>query len=147
MKIILKVLALLLCSASPLYALPTDAIGHIQTLRGTASILRGSLTLPAAVGTELQRGDLIRTGSSGAAGLVMTDDTTISLGPESELALTDYAFAPEEGKFSLVARMIKGTFVYLSGLIAKLAPDKVQLTVPDATISVRGTKLLIAVQP
>jgi hypothetical protein len=42
--------------------------------------------------------------------------------------------------------MAKGTFVYLSGLIGKLSPDAVKLTLPDATVGVRGTKLLIDVQ-
>jgi len=43
-------------------------------------------------------------------------------------------------------KMAKGTFSYLSGLIAKLAPDSVKLLIPDATIAVRGTKLLVDVQ-
>ncbi len=42
--------------------------------------------------------------------------------------------------------MIKGTFAYLSGLIGKLSPDTLQLEIPEATIVVRGTKLLIEVR-
>jgi hypothetical protein len=102
--------------------------------------------VPIAVGTPLQRGDLVRTAKPGAVGIILLDDTTISLGPNSELSLKEYTFAPKEGKFSLVARMVKGTFVYLSGLIGKLSPNAVQLLIPDATIAVRGTKLLIEVQ-
>ena len=60
-------------------------------------------------------------------------------------ALKEYAFDPKEGKFSLVAQMVKGTFVYLTGLIGKLAPNTVKLVIPDATIAIRGTKLLVAV--
>jgi len=45
----------------------------------------------------------------------------------------------------MAARMMKGSFAYLSGLIGKLAPDTVQLAIPDATIAVRGTKLLVEV--
>jgi hypothetical protein len=92
------------------------------------------------------RGDVVRTGKDGSMGIVLTDDTTISLGPNSELAIKEYAFDPKEGKFALLARMAKGTFVYLSGVIAKLAPNSVHLEIPDATIAVRGTKLLIEVQ-
>ena len=127
-------------------ALAADTIGHIQTIKGSATVIRGNLTLQAATGTALNSGDLIRTGKPGAVGIVMTDDTTISLGPNSEFSLQDYAFNPKEGKFSLVARITKGTFVYLSGLIAKLAPNAVQLIIPDATIAVRGTKLLVEVE-
>lgn len=127
-------------------ALPADAIGRIQTLQGTASIIRGAATLQATAGIPLNRGDLVRTGRPGSVGIVLTDDTTISIGSNSELSLNEYAFEPKEGKFTLVARMFKGTFSYLSGLIGKLSPGSVQLVIPDATIGVRGTKLLIEVQ-
>lgn len=127
-------------------ALPVDAIGRIQTFQGTASIIRGTVTFAAATGIPLSRGDLIRTGKPGAVGIVLTDDTTISIGPNSELSLNEYLFEPKEGKFSLVARMFKGTFSYLSGLIGKLSPGSVRLVIPDATIAVRGTKLLVDVQ-
>jgi hypothetical protein len=129
----------------PATVFAVDTIGQVHTLKGTAAILRGTDTLTASVGTTLHRGDRVRTGKPGAVGIVLTDDTTISLGPNSELALKEYVFSPKEGKFQLAARMMKGSFAYLSGLIGKLAPDTVQLAIPDATIAVRGTKLLVEV--
>ncbi len=132
--------------ASSAFALPSGPIGKIQTLQGTASVLRESRIIPLQIGTLLYKGDLVRTAKPGAVGIVLTDDTTISLGPNSELSLTDVVFDPKEGKFSLVTRMVKGTFSYLSGMIGKLAPNAVQLIVPDATIAVRGTKLLITIE-
>lgn len=135
-----------LFSILPAFAVQADVIGHIQTLRGTASVVRGDSTLPAAIGATLNRGDSIRTGKPGAVGIVMTDSTTISLGPNSELSLKEYTFTPKDGKFSLVVRMIKGTFVYLSGQMGRLAPDNVHLLIPDAIIGLRGSKLLVEVQ-
>ncbi|HEY9209841.1 MAG TPA: FecR domain-containing protein [Methylotenera sp.] len=123
-----------------------DKIGHIQNLEGTASILRDGTTLAGVAGTALYRGDLVRTGKPGAVGIVLTDDTSISLGSGSELSLNDYAFEPKESKFALGIRMIKGTFSFISGQIVKLAPDSAQLHTPDATIAVRGTKLLIQIK-
>ncbi len=125
---------------------PAEVIGHIQNIEGIASILRGGAVLPGAAGAALYRNDLIRTGKPGAVGIVLTDDTTVSLGSGSELSLNDYAFDPKEGKFALVMRMIKGTFSYITGQIVKLAPETAQVRTPDATIAVRGTKLLIEVK-
>ncbi len=127
-------------------SLANDKIGQIHTMKGDVTIIRGTTVLPANIGTPLQKGDLVRTGKPGAAGIVLTDDSTFSMGSNSELALKEYAFNPKEGKFSLVARMVKGTFAYLSGLIGKLSPDSIQLSIPDATIAIRGTKLLVEVQ-
>lgn len=136
----------MLCCGPALANQSIDKIGHIQNLEGTATIVRDGAALAGAAGTALYRGDLVRTGKPGAVGIVLTDDTSISLGSGSELSLSDYAFEPKESKFALVIRMVKGTFSYISGQIVKLAPGSAQLQTPDATIAVRGTKLLIEIK-
>lgn len=136
----------ILVSAPAIAQQPAETIGHIQNREGVVSIQRGGTTLPGAAGAALYRGDLIRTGKPGAVGIVLTDDTTVALGSSSELSLNDYTFDPKEGKFALAMRMIKGTFSYITGQIVKLAPDTAQVHTPDATIAVRGTKLLIQIQ-
>ncbi|MBA5607913.1 FecR domain-containing protein [Duganella sp. FT3S] len=123
-----------------------EVIGTIQNLQGTVSIARAGATLPATVGTALYRGDQVRTGKPGAVGIVLGDDTTISAGSSSELAINDYLFDPNNGKFALVVRMLKGTFSYITGQIGKLAPDTVKVRTPDATIATRGTKVLIEIK-
>ncbi|GAB3356574.1 MULTISPECIES: FecR family protein [Giesbergeria] len=124
----------------------TNTIGHLQNLSGSATVDRAGTPLPAAAGMVLLQGDRIRTGRPGAAGIVLTDDTSISLGSGSELLLNDYAFAPQEGKFALALKLLKGTFSYVTGQIVKLAPEAAHVQTPTATIAVRGTKLLIEVQ-
>lgn len=145
MKTMILGLSLILLTISPSAAMQQDAIGHIQTLKGAASILRNDKTVPAAIGVPLYCGDVIRTTKTDSVGIVLTDDSTFSLGPNSEIILKDYLFNPKEGKFSLVTRMAKGTFSYLSGMIGKLSPNSIHLELPEATIAVRGTKLLIKI--
>jgi hypothetical protein len=146
MKAIVYVCFLFLLIMQPAFAFETDSIGHIQTLKGSASISRVNLTLPAAIKGTINRGDLVRTSKDSSIGIVMLDDTTLSLGPSSEIIIRDYAFFPKEGKFTFLARMAKGTFSYIAGLIGKLSPNSIQLEIPDATLAVRGTKLLVEVQ-
>jgi hypothetical protein len=74
------------------------------------------------------------------------DDTFLSLGPGSDLVIDQFVYAPRQGKLSLVFRMLKGTAVYLSGLIAKLAPDSVYFVTPSASVGVRGTKFAVKVE-
>ena len=123
-----------------------ETIGHIQMIEGQVNVQRNGTMLPGVKGTPLVHGDLIRTGKPGSVGIVLTDDSSISLGSSSEFALTDYAFEPRENRFALALKMVKGTFSYISGLIVKLAPNKAQLQTPDATIAVRGTKLLVEIK-
>jgi hypothetical protein len=123
-----------------------ERIGRIRTIDGQVTLVRSGAQVPVAVGAELHRGDVIRTGRPGAVGLVLEDETIVSLGSGSDLTLVDFAFAPKEGRFALVMKMARGTFSYLSGLIGKLSPGSIQLQLPDATIAVRGTKLLITIE-
>jgi hypothetical protein len=139
-------LSLFLFAAVPARALQPEAAGHFQKLKGAASITRGSDVLPAVVGTPLYGGDTIRTAKASSASIVMADDSVLSLGPTSEMVLKNYIFNPKGGKFSFVTRMVKGTFGYLSGIISKLSPGSIQIETPDASISVRGTKLLVDVE-
>lgn len=139
-------LLFLFFSIPPAYAENGAKIGNIQTLKGSSTILRGGQSLAAAPGVLVYRDDLIQTAKDSAVGVVLVDDSTISLGAESEVLIEICDFVPKEGKFALVLRMMKGTFSYISGMISKLAPESVRLEIPDATIAVRGTKLLVDVR-
>lgn len=146
MKTLICGLCMSLLVAISAAAETTDVIGQIRTLKGSATVQRHDALLPAGVGVPLRQGDVIRTAAPGAVGIVLNDDTTIALGPNSELELKDYAFDPRQGTFASVMRIVKGSLVYLSGLIGKLAPQTVQVQTPDATIAVRGTKMLVEVK-
>ncbi len=139
-------LAVLVCVPAMAARDSSDIIGHVQHLTGTASIVRDSAVVAITAGAALYPGDVVRTGKPGAAGVVLTDDTTISLGSGSEIALNDYVFQPKDGKFALALKMVKGTFAYVTGQIVKLSPESAQVQTPDATIAVRGTKLLIQIE-
>ncbi len=145
MKTSLLAIFLFTLTVSTVFAQTPETIGHIQTIRGEASILRNSKTEAALKGSPVYLGDTIKTTKTGAVGIVLTDETTFSLGPDSTITLKDYLFNPKESKFSIIARLTKGTFSYLSGIIAKLSPESIRLEIPEATIAVRGTRLLIKV--
>ena len=136
---------LLMVLMLPGYSRATGEIGSIKTFKGEVFIVRGGTALPAEEGAAVFQDDLLRTGSNGALGVILKDDTTLSLGPDSELSLQEYVFEPKENRFSVVLRVLKGTFVYMSGVIGKLAPDSIRLETPDSTIAVRGTRLMIKV--
>ena len=88
---------------------------------------------------------MIKTDGSGSVGLVFSDDTRVTLGPGTEIAVDDYLFKPLEKNLSFVLRIVQGTVSYLSGQMAKLSPESVDLVMPAATIGVRGTHILIKV--
>jgi hypothetical protein len=141
----LAVVALVMVGA-PALAQPAPA-GRIKVVSGSAFIVRPGGTLPAAVGQPVFESDTVRTGEDGHLGITLNDDTRLSLGSNSEVRLDTFRYAPAEGALALAMRFLRGVAVYVSGQIAKLAPDSIRLEAPSAIVGVRGTTLAIHVVP
>lgn len=138
----------LVCAvATPVVAQERSVAGRIKVLSGSAFIVRDGAPLPAQLGQVVFESDGVRTGADGKIGLTLNDDTRLSLGPNSELKLEQFKFAPADSAFGLALKFIKGAATYVSGRIAKLAPDSIKLETPAAIIGVRGTTLAISVLP
>ncbi|MFO1307968.1 MAG: FecR family protein [Burkholderiales bacterium] len=135
--------AILLLAASSL-ATAAD-IGQVKTSKGDVSIERGGTTLPGTIGTRLEAADVIRTGPDGSAGITMSDNSLLSVGPNSVLALDTYRFdtTTHQGQFD--ATLSKGSLAVVSGKIAKQAPDAMKVRTPASVLGVRGTEFVVAV--
>jgi hypothetical protein len=118
-------------------------IGVVRNSAGSTTVTRGGNILPATTGTRLHVGDTLGTGPDGSLGVILRDNSSLSIGPSSSLILRDFLFSPSEGKFSLLVRLSRGTMAYLSGLIGKLAPEKARFETPTATIGIRGTHFAV----
>ncbi len=122
------------------------SVAIVKNVSGNANVVRQGQTIAATNGMEISENDTLRTGRNGSIGIVFTDDTFLSLGPGSVLIIDEFVFAPKQGKFSIVVRMLKGTAAYLSGLISKLSPDSAHFKTPTASIGIRGTKFVAKVE-
>jgi hypothetical protein len=141
------VLVLILGAATPVMAQQPSPAGHIKTSSGAAFIVRNNATLAAKPGTAIFETDALRTGADGTVGVTLKDDTRLSLGPSSEVRLERYVYAPGEGGFAMVLKFARGVAAYVSGRMAKLAPDSIRLETPSAIVGVRGTTVAIRVEP
>ena len=145
----LRVFALALVFVPVLFGAISSAassIGLVKVADGLATVQRGDATLRAHPGLALQEGDILRTGADGRMGVVLRDDSRLSLGPESEIQISSFVFAPAEGRLALVAKMAHGVLAFVSGRIAKLSPDAVRIETPVAILGVRGTQFLAKVE-
>ncbi|HEX2720536.1 MAG TPA: hypothetical protein VHM71_06250, partial [Candidatus Deferrimicrobium sp.] len=76
-----------------------ETIGAVRTVSGDATVTRGEKTFPAAPGLKLLVGDTLGTGRDGSLGVILRDDSSLSIGPGSRLVLQRFLFSPSEGKF------------------------------------------------
>jgi len=123
----------------------SDVIGYVMKVSGNASVTTGTTSVAAVVGTPLTEGAVLRVGPQSSLGITLRDNTLMSLGPNSELAIEDYLYAPEKNDLKLTARITHGTLNFISGVISKLRPESVQIKTPTGTIGVRGTHFLVKV--
>ena len=135
-----------LVMAGPAAAEQPAAAGRVKTVAGDAYIVRSGNTVPVQVGHEVFESDSVRTGAGGRVGLMLRDDTRVSIGPQSEVRVDAFRYAPAEGHLALALRFVQGVAVYVSGKIAKLAPDAVRLETPAAIVGVRGTTVAVKVE-
>ncbi len=139
------VLVIAMLSAAPVAAEQAVPAGHIKVATGAAYIVRQNTTIPAKPGDAVFPTDTLRTQANGVLGVTLADDTRVSLGPDSEMRLERYVFAPADGALGMVLNFVKGVAAYVSGRMAKLAPDAVRLETPAAIVGVRGTTVAIKV--
>ena len=148
MRQILPIAIFLAALAAPGWCAPsmgTDPgiIGIVRNTEGQAMVHRGGMEIRAAVGTKLAVGDTLSTGPDGSVGIILRDNSSLSLGPQSRIALQDFQFSPAEGRLSFIARLAKGTMAYMSGIIGKLSPRSVRIDTPVASIGIRGTCFVV----
>jgi hypothetical protein len=138
----------LICAvATPVMAQERAVAGRVKVSTGAAFIVHEGAQIPAQVGQVVYESDGLRTAADGKIGLTLNDDTRLSLGPNSELKLERFTYAPADSAFGLAVQFVKGAATYVSGRIAKVAPNSIRLQTPAAIIGVRGTTLAISVQP
>ncbi len=141
------VVALVFAAVTPVMAQQPSSAGRIKTVSGTAFIVRDSATIPAQPGQVVFESDALRTGADGSLGVTLKDDTRLSLGPSSEVRLERFVYEPGSSNFGLALKFVRGVTAYVSGRMAKLAPDSIRLETPAAIVGVRGTTLAIRVEP
>jgi hypothetical protein len=123
-----------------------DTIGFVKTAEGDATVSTASKTTKAQPGTPLYLGSILKTGEDGTLGVTFKDNTVMSFGPETEVTVDEYLYAPAKGDLKLAANIAKGTLHYISGVIAKLKPEAVSVKTPTGIIGVRGTHFLVKVE-
>jgi hypothetical protein len=121
-------------------------IGYVKNVSGEVQVITAGESVRATVGSPVAVGSTLKTAANASVGLGLRDNTLLSLGPNTEFTLREYAFEPGEGKLSLVARLTRGTLDYVSGVIAKLRPEAVSVETPTGTLGVRGTHFAVKVE-
>lgn len=136
-------IALLLGISAVCWAEPA---GYVKNVTGEASVTSGGKTVKAQAGTPVAAGDTVKTEAASSLGLTLKDNTMMSFGPSTQFTLDSYLFAPARGDLKLGGKIANGTMQYVSGAIAHLKPEAVEIKTPSGIIGVRGTRFAVVVE-
>ena len=128
-----------------LTCLAEDA-GQIKTASGSVYLERGGQRLAVQLGMPVRQSDTLVTGADGAAGVTFTDNSLLSVGPSSVLAIDRYAFDSTTHRGQFDASLRKGTLAVISGKMVKQSPEAMRVRTPSSIMGVRGTEFVVRVE-
>jgi hypothetical protein len=141
MRTITKAFGRLWISALPVVVVFAVAptVANAQTRIGTASSVTpeasGSFAGTLSAGSGLHANETVKTGNSGKAGLQFNDQSSLSVGPSSQVRLDKFVYDPNNGTGSTVIEATRGTFRFTSGA---QNGGQVRIKTPYGILGVRG---------
>jgi len=120
-------------------------IARIKSSAGTAMVERGGGRMPATPGLRLSPGDKLVTGKNGRISLSFIDNTRFSVGPNSRIAVSQFAYDRTRQRGQFVTQVDRGSLAIVSGQIAKSDRDAMKVRTPSSLLGVRGTRFIVEV--
>ena len=120
-------------------------IGLVKVSRGSVEIQRDGARMQAGVGTGLRTADVIVTGADSSAGITFTDNSLVSIGPNSVFSIDKYRFDTTTHAGEFEGSLRKGRLAAASGKMVKQSPESMKIRTPSAIMGVRGTEFVVQV--
>jgi len=139
--------ALLVAAVLSVMAIPALAadVGLIKVSKGNVQIERNGAKVAAPVGASVQASDVIMTGADGSAGITFTDNSLVSVGPNTVFAIDKYRFDSTTHAGEFEGSLKKGRLAAISGKMVKASPESMKIRTPSAIMGVRGTEFVVQV--
>ena len=91
-------------------------------------------------GDKIYLGETILSGENSGAQLLLLDQTTFTIGSDSEVVMDTFIYDVEKNDGKIVTTVKKGSLKIISGLISANNPDNLIIEVPEGTLGSRGTE-------
>jgi hypothetical protein len=114
----------------------TPKIGVASAVKNRVDGTIGGSSRPLVAGSDVFSRQVVSTGQDSAAQLLFLDETSLSIGPQSEITLDRFVYDPNRGAGNVVVNATRGALRFVSG---SQQSNSYQIRTPVATIGVRGT--------
>ena len=111
-------------------------VGIVGAISGTAK----TNTRELKAGDKIYLNETIYAGIDSGTQILLLDQTTFTIGSDSEVVMDTFIYDPATNDGKIVANVKKGSLKIISGLISKKNPDSLTVNVPEGTLGSRGTE-------
>ena len=91
-------------------------------------------------GDKIYLNETIFAGTGSGTQILLLDQSTFTIGEDSEVVMDTFVFDPSTNDGKIVASVKQGSLKVISGLISKNNPDNLTVEVPEGTLGSRGTE-------
>ena len=91
-------------------------------------------------GDKIYLNETIFAGVGSGTQILLLDQSTFTIGEDSEVIMDTFVFDPSTNDGKIVASVKQGSLKVISGLISKNNPDNLTVEVPEGTLGSRGTE-------
>ncbi|WP_245427539.1 VCBS domain-containing protein [Bradyrhizobium sp. MOS003] len=126
--------------AAPGGAAAAQVIGHVTKLAGSATAVRNGVSVILNNGDNVEKGDVVSTGSDSTLGITFIDGTVFGLSSNARMVLNEMVYDPNGSSNSSLLSLVAGTITFVAGETAKHGDMKIDT--PVATMGIRGTAVL-----
>ncbi len=111
-------------------------IGIVGAVSGTIK----TSTRELKTGDKIYLNETIFAGNNSGTQILLLDQSTFTIGSDSEVVMDTFIYDPETNDGKIVASVKQGSLKVISGLISKKNPDSLTVEVPEGTLGSRGTE-------
>ena len=111
-------------------------VGIVGAISGTVK----TETRELKAGDKIYLNETIYAGASSGTQILLLDQSTFTVGEDSEVVMDTFVFDPETNDGKIVASVKQGSLKVISGLISKKNPENLTVEVPEGTLGSRGTE-------
>ena len=140
-KILSTVISLIFLLNSYSYAeeklsIEKQLVGIVGAISGTVK----TETRELKAGDKIYLNETIYAGAGSGTQILLLDQSTFTVGEDSEVVMDTFVFDPATNDGKIVASVKQGSLKVISGLISKKNPDSLTVEVPEGTLGSRGTE-------
>jgi hypothetical protein len=130
------IVLLAVLATTPTASVAASRIAIVAKVQNQVGAVLGADTRTLSLGNDVFVGDRVHTGNLGSAQLMFLDQTNLTIGQASDIALDRFVYDPVHGARDIALSATKGELRFIS---RGENPSTYRVDTPLATIDIRGT--------